>query len=193
MITGILTTGAFHEDGFADVCDAFGGGWTKEKILEIMKDSRLGTYGTIGLISILSVKFLLLLELLEYLISLSIEWPTILLLFIIAHAISRFMSVISIQLYPYVREEADSKSKPSAAQPLPLLAFLAATLFSLLPFFFFPLHFLIVIPVLILATFLLNRYFTKWIGGHTGDCLGTVQQVTEVLCYLMILQLWKYI
>src|SRR3982751_4013185 len=54
IIAGILTTGAFHEDGFADVCDAFGGGWTKEKILLIMKDSRLGTFGVIGLISILS-------------------------------------------------------------------------------------------------------------------------------------------
>src|SRR4028118_1536958 len=63
IIAGILTTGAFHEDGFADVCDAFGGGWTKEKILEIMKDSRLGTYGTVGLIAILSVKFFLLRDL----------------------------------------------------------------------------------------------------------------------------------
>src|SRR3954447_16259114 len=57
MIVGILVTGAFHEDGFADTCDAFGGGWTKEKILAIMKDSRLGTFGVIGLIAILSIKF----------------------------------------------------------------------------------------------------------------------------------------
>src|SRR4051794_21756033 len=42
IIATVLATGAFHEDGFADVCDAFGGGWTKEKILAIMKDSRLG-------------------------------------------------------------------------------------------------------------------------------------------------------
>ncbi|MEM8736528.1 MAG: adenosylcobinamide-GDP ribazoletransferase, partial [Planctomycetota bacterium] len=41
--------GAFHEDAFADTCDALGGGWTRERILEIMKDSRLGTYGTMGL------------------------------------------------------------------------------------------------------------------------------------------------
>src|ERR1044072_4994803 len=62
IIAGILATGAFHEDGFADVCDAFGGGWTKEKILLIMKDSRLGTFGVVGLISILASKFLLLRE-----------------------------------------------------------------------------------------------------------------------------------
>ena len=60
MITGILVTGAFHEDGFADVCDGFGGGWTREKILLIMKDSRIGAYGAIGLIAILGSKFLLL-------------------------------------------------------------------------------------------------------------------------------------
>src|SRR6186713_2527843 len=63
IIAGILTTGAFHEDGFADVCDAFGGGWTKEKILLIMKDSRLGSYGVIGMMAILFCKFLLLKEL----------------------------------------------------------------------------------------------------------------------------------
>src|SRR5215213_7826698 len=45
MMASVLLTGAFHEDGFADVCDGFGGGWTKEKILLIMKDSRLGAYG----------------------------------------------------------------------------------------------------------------------------------------------------
>ena len=44
MAASVLLTGAFHEDGFADVCDGFGGGWTKEKILMIMKDSRVGAY-----------------------------------------------------------------------------------------------------------------------------------------------------
>jgi adenosylcobinamide-GDP ribazoletransferase len=57
LLTGILLTGALHEDGFADVCDGFGGGWTKPKILEIMKDSRVGTYGLIGLIFLLLIKF----------------------------------------------------------------------------------------------------------------------------------------
>jgi len=60
MVAGILVTGALHEDGFADVCDGFGGGWTKEKILEIMKDSRIGAYGAIGLIALLATKFILL-------------------------------------------------------------------------------------------------------------------------------------
>jgi len=63
MIATVWITGAFHEDGFADVCDGFGGGWTKEKILTIMKDSRLGTFGVSGLIFILGLKFLALLHL----------------------------------------------------------------------------------------------------------------------------------
>ncbi|HAR72398.1 MAG TPA: adenosylcobinamide-GDP ribazoletransferase, partial [Flavobacteriaceae bacterium] len=45
MIASVLLTGAFHEDGFTDVCDSFGGGYGKEKILTIMKDSRIGAYG----------------------------------------------------------------------------------------------------------------------------------------------------
>lgn len=57
MISGILLTGAFHEDGFADVCDGFGGGWEKQRILEIMKDSRIGAYGVIGLTLLLLLKF----------------------------------------------------------------------------------------------------------------------------------------
>src|SRR6478609_3085615 len=57
IIAGILITGAFHEDGFADVCDGFGGGWTKEKILTIMKDSAIGAYGAIGLVLLFLLKF----------------------------------------------------------------------------------------------------------------------------------------
>src|SRR5258708_5864215 len=56
MAAGILITGAFHEDGFADVCDGFGGGWTKQKILDIMKDSHIGAYGVIGLILLFLLK-----------------------------------------------------------------------------------------------------------------------------------------
>ena len=194
MIASVLTTGAFHEDGFADVCDAFGGGWTKEKILEIMKDSRLGTYGTIGLIFILGTKFLLLRELLPMIghqpaVNLNI---TILATLLAAHASSRFMSVSSIQFFPYVTPDDVSKSKTSAAHKLSAGAFLLAFIFAVIPFFLLPLSFFLIFPILFLATFLLNRYFKKWIGGHTGDCLGTVQQSTELLCYLTMLLLWKF-
>jgi adenosylcobinamide-GDP ribazoletransferase len=191
MIASVLTTGAFHEDGFADVCDGFGGGWTKEKILEIMKDSRLGTYGTIGLLFMLGSKFLLLRELLGA----AGAGDSLLVVagcFLMPHAVSRLMSVLSIQLFPYVSEEATSKSKPSAAQKLSTGSLLTAAFFAAATFLLLPPLSLLVLPICGLATVWLNLYFRKWIGGHTGDCLGSVQQITEVLCYFFLLTLWNY-
>ena len=57
LIGGTLLTGAFHEDGFADVCDGFGGGYGKQQILDIMKDSRIGTYGALALLMAFTLKF----------------------------------------------------------------------------------------------------------------------------------------
>lgn len=63
MSASLWTTGAFHEDGFADTCDGFGGDWSKEDILRIMKDSRLGAYGVIGILLVLLLKYNALLSL----------------------------------------------------------------------------------------------------------------------------------
>ena len=57
LIIGVLVTGAFHEDGLADVVDGFGGGWTKQKILDIMKDSRIGAFGAISLVLLFLLKY----------------------------------------------------------------------------------------------------------------------------------------
>lgn len=191
IIAGIVATGAFHEDGFADVCDAFGGGWTKERILDIMKDSRLGTFGVIGLISILAAKFLLLKAIAGPFISTSSVVPLIG-VFLTAHALSRFMAVIAIQTSVYVFSEDKSKSKPLASRRLTGIEFISAGLFSLLPFISLPIHFLFIIVPALLTTFYLTRYFKKWISGYTGDCLGAIQQAAEVVCYLSIFLLWKY-
>ena len=58
MAATLLATGAFHEDGWADMVDGFGGGWTRERTLEIMKDSSIGSYGTIALALMLVGKFM---------------------------------------------------------------------------------------------------------------------------------------
>ena len=60
MAATIRATGAFHEDGWADTCDGLGGGWTREQVLQIMKDSRIGSYGAIGLVLLLLAKYLVL-------------------------------------------------------------------------------------------------------------------------------------
>lgn len=183
MIATIWITGAFHEDGFADVCDGFGGGFTKEKILTIMKDSRLGTYGTIGLVGMLATKYLAL-----------SAFPNQLLITLIAgHSISRFISTILLYLYPYVRDDLTSKAKPMA-HALKVSSLIINGIIGLLPLFFYNSYwiFLAIIPPFISMLFM-GRFFKKWIGGQTGDCAGATQQVAEVVFYLSILVLWKFI
>ena len=194
IIAGILTTGAFHEDGFADVCDAFGGGWTKEKILDIMKDSRLGTYGVAGLVLMLATKFILVRELALLLLpevgSFSLNF---LFLIIAVHATSRLMPVLTIQTSTYAYADDRSKSKPLASTKLATAELLLAISFTLIPFVFLPVTWLVIFIPAIIATLLLKRYFHRWIGGYTGDCLGAIQQTTEVVCYLTLIGLWKFI
>lgn len=200
IITGIFTTGAFHEDGFADVCDAFGGGWTKEKILAIMKDSRLGTYGVTGLIGILSAKFLLIKELPKFTpdlahpaLNIFLNYKNFLLIIIAAHSVSRLMPVFIIRGLDYVTDPDGSKSKPLASQKPGIGALLVATLFTAVPFIFLSWHFaLATIPVLLVA-YNVAIYFKKWIGGYTGDCLGAIQQVSELTFYLCALIVWRFI
>lgn len=200
IIAGILTTGAFHEDGFADVCDGFGGGWTKEKILLIMKDSRLGSYGVIGMIAILLVKFLLLKELPKF--TPSLEAPSLnifynyryfLLTLFAAHSVSRLMPVLVMRYYEYVADPDTSKSKPTAAQKPTFPALLVPIITALVPFVCMPWQFsLAILPVVYIA-FSLAKYFKKWIGGYTGDCLGAIQQVSELGFYLSTIIIWRYI
>lgn len=184
FVASILTTGAFHEDGFADVCDGFGGGWTKEKILDIMKDSRVGTYGLVGLILLMALKFTAL-----HSIALPLILPTI----ISAHAISRLNSVSLIYTDEYAREDLLSKAKPLATK-MSTADFLIACFFGLVPLVLMNnvYVFLSILPLISIKLYL-SKYFKKWIGGYTGDCLGTVQQVSEVIYYLSVLVIFKFI
>ena len=194
IIISVLTTGAFHEDGFADVCDGFGGGWTKEKILIIMKDSAIGAYGAIGLVLLFLLKFKLLSESI-LLFTNDPFYLQIFLLFISAHALSRLAAISIIFTHEYSRDDASSKSKPIAKNHT-WKEIIGSFFFGLLPLFvfsFFHYQFLLaLIPVFIMRYFL-ARYFQKWIDGYTGDCLGATQQVCEVVYYLSILLIWKFI
>jgi adenosylcobinamide-GDP ribazoletransferase len=209
MLTTILLTGAFHEDGLADACDSFGGGWTKEKILTIMKDSRLGTYGVIGLNASLSFKFLLLLELLEF-------YPitTVALILIAAHSISRLMATSVMQQLPYVQDIDTSKSKPLADRKLTITELLVLFLGAFIPMillysgdylnatilnfrntFMNPTVYILIAALIppVIARFFVARFYKKWIGGYTGDCLGATQQICEIAFYFGCLLLWKFI
>jgi adenosylcobinamide-GDP ribazoletransferase len=190
MLMNILLTGAFHEDGFADVCDGFGGGWTAPKILEIMKDSRLGTYGTVGILFMLAFKFELLRNLLNFFNT--DFWLLEIVIFLIsAHSVSRLLAATTLYTHSYVRENEDAKAKP-LAKKISLQNLLITIFLGILPVFFFVIIdlkfflmlFFVVVPLLYLIKILMSAYFKKWIGGYTGDCLGAIQQVTEIGFYL---------
>ncbi|WP_353483481.1 adenosylcobinamide-GDP ribazoletransferase [Haliscomenobacter sp.] len=188
MVVSIFLTGAFHEDGFADVCDGFGGGWTKMKILEIMKDSRVGVYGAAGLGLMLALKFALLQ---------SFSFNQAIVALCLAHPLSRFTALSLIYTHEYARDDASSKVKPVAKQ-LQFSELLIALGFALIPlavllYWEFDWGYLgVFLPLLVLQWYL-GRYFQKWIGGYTGDCLGATQQMAELLVLLYLSGLWKFI
>ncbi len=184
MVAGIFFTGAFHEDAFTDTCDGLGGGWTKQEILKIMKDSRVGAFGTIGIILILGLKFLCLWE---------IPYPQIPLILFLGHTVSRTVILIFRYGRPYVGEEETSKSKLIARTMTEKSLFIGLGL-GLAPVFFFLgwKGFWFLAPV-ILTQMAFGHYIFKRIGGFTGDCLGAIQQVCEVVFYLSSTVLWKYI
>jgi adenosylcobinamide-GDP ribazoletransferase len=155
MIASILATGAFHEDGFADVCDGFGGGWTKEKILLIMKDSRLGTFGVVGIALILLLKW----SSLKY-----FPVNTLMIALISGHAISRLNAVSLIYTDQYARDDDTSKSKPLATK-MSTGELIFAVIFGLAPLALFANIFVLLtlLPLLLLRWYF-SGYFKKWIG-----------------------------
>jgi len=187
MISTILLTGAFHEDGFADSCDAFGGGWSKQKILEIMKDSRIGTYGTVGLIFILAIKYFALLN---------VHIEQIPFVLFAAHALSRYSATGMIFFSKYARDDATSKTKP-VGKKLSSGDFLLALIFGSTPLLVFSyMHsywYLLIMATIIPVIYFLKRYFEKWIDGFTGDALGATQQISEIVFYLAYIVISSFI
>lgn len=192
MTAGVLTTGAFHEDGLADVFDGFGGGWTKEKILDIMKDSRVGAYGAIAIVFLLLLKFVGLSNLVA---TKQFSNFQVLILFLTYHSLARLAAINIVFTSLYSRDDETSKVKP-IAKTHSLVEILGAYFFGLLPLFilaFFNILFLIILLPLLLLVFFARQYFIKWIDGYTGDCLGAVEQLAELLIILTFVALCKYL
>ena len=187
-ITGILLTGALHEDGFADACDGFGGGWEPEQILSIMKDSRIGVFGALGLSLLFLTKISLMVDSFQHIKTAIIVF----LIFVNAHTLSRFMATCSVYFGRYARAVNDKKAKASALhQPMERNSLLIALGFTLLPFISLILliqNVLIAASpiILMIITWRAHTYFNRKIGGYTGDCLGAIQQLTEATFYLCI-------
>lgn len=174
MTASILITGGIHEDGLADCCDGFGGGWEKQQILKIMKDSSVGSYAVLGLVLALLLKYTALLEVQETL-----------LVMVCAHSLSRFMPLLLMRKLAYAGENEASKSKELAV-PLSNKDLSIALLPILLCFLFLPATFITVALSCLLLTYWLMGFFRRKIGGYTGDCLGFCQQLNELLIYLWL-------
>ena len=182
MAATIYATGAFHEDGLSDTADGLGGGWEKARILAIMKDSRVGSYGVVALIVALLGKFVLLTAVDAALVPIAL---------CAGHALSRFCATLVMATLDYARDDDSSKARSATGRPsLPSLVLAAC--FALLPLVFVPrAHVLSGVILVTLATVWLAGKFRRWLGGYTGDCLGAVQQVTELAFYLGFIAQWS--
>jgi adenosylcobinamide-GDP ribazoletransferase len=181
MAASLLLTGAFHEDGLADMADGIGGGMTLEKRLTIMKDSRIGTYGSAALIVALLGKFVLLKWLLN---SDSFSITTI---FLLGYACSRAIASSLIYNTPYVSDIDQSKSKPIAEQQSKMDVVIVF-IFGVLPVLWLPLPLIMALVLIGLSVrFLFKQWLLKRLGGFTGDCLGALQQVSELIIYIILI------
>ena len=178
MITTIIITGAFHEDGFSDTCDGFGGGWNRSQILTIMKDSRVGAYGVIGIIFALGLKFALLEALPDHMIVASL---------IIAHTVSRFLAISFIFTHDYARDDDTSKIRPLAYR-IRRIDFWFGIATTALTLMLLPLYTIIPIIIATLIVYIIaSKVLLAPLAGYTGDTLGAIQQMSELVVYLVIL------
>lgn len=189
MAATVYVTGAFHEDGFADSVDGLGGGWSKEQILTIMQDSRLGTYGALALFMMLFAKF----QVLN-----AMPAAHIACILVAAHALSRLCSVYVMATLAYAK--TSGKAKPLASQ-VTRRDLVVATVWGLLPILFMSNHLyphiesmraLLILTLswllsVSLVWFWWRNKIRRWLGGYTGDCLGAIQQMTELAFYLGVL------
>lgn len=181
-VFGVLLTGAFHEDGLADLADGLGGSMDRSRALEIMKDSRIGSYGAAALVLAVLAKVALLALLAQV-----DAWLAVVALFA-AHVTSRTVPLVVIRTLVHVGDTPQSKSKPLAeslsnsalAAGVLWWALAMALVVWLLPSA--PWAWAVLGALIGLAW--MWRLLNRRLQGFTGDGLGATQQVCEVLFYL---------
>lgn len=181
LVAGILSTGAFHEDGLADVADS-AGAFDLDRKLEIMRDSRVGTYGSLGLILGLLLRFVLIWELAQ--ISLGFATGAL----VLAHASSRWSSAYLLAFVDYARPEADNKAVADGVNSRLFFQATACLLLVLVvPAILISLWIYMALVVVWLATVICAAYFRSAFEGTTGDCLGAANVVIEIVCFTLVL------
>ncbi|MFP3869428.1 MAG: adenosylcobinamide-GDP ribazoletransferase [Syntrophobacteria bacterium] len=175
LLASVVGTGALHLDGLADLADALGGGWNRERRLEIMKDSHLGTFGAVALIVVLLCKWLAFSRLV---IAGSTFWVVLVLM------VSRAMLVDLTVRLPYARSEAGTAGAlvhgASARHRLAARAFTAVVAVVV----YGPLG----LGALVAAhslTWLFGNWCLRTLGGITGDLLGAGNELVETTLLLL--------
>ncbi len=172
---GMLLTGGFHEDGLADLADGFGGGRDKESKLEIMRDSRLGTFGALALLVVFAVKVAALAAM--------PRWPAVAAL-IAAHALSRAPLAIVTLALPYARAEGLAAT---AGKVEPVVCAIAAAIAIVVAFLCLSVANAVLAAIIATAAVAAVAFLAKrQIGGYTGDVLGAAQQIAETAVLLLL-------
>jgi adenosylcobinamide-GDP ribazoletransferase len=175
LASGAMLTGGLHEDGLSDTADGLYGGWTRERRLEIMKDSRVGSYGVLALVLVTLARWSALTAVLVF----GGHWAAL----VATGALSRAPMALVMALLPNARGEGLSHAtgQPSPATALAALAVAAVLAAALTGWAAVPLIFATLAVSLLLALSALRR-----IGGQTGDILGATQQLAEVACLAVL-------
>jgi adenosylcobinamide-GDP ribazoletransferase len=186
MAAMISATGAFHEDALADALDGFGGGWTRDRVLDIMKDSRVGSYAVVGVTLVLALKFAALLEISRA------GTGTVVRALITGHVLARWSSLPLAARLPYVRP-SDDNARASAGRPFSrgvttarLAAGTAIAALAVIGALGASASAVVAGGASLAVTGLAASYFSRRIGGITGDALGAANQIVELVVYLTL-------
>ncbi|KQW57504.1 adenosylcobinamide-GDP ribazoletransferase [Variovorax sp. Root411] len=180
----VMLTGAFHEDGLADVADGLGGSANRDRALEIMKDSRIGAFGALALVLALGLKCALLAVLAGH------GLQAVVVAIVGAHVLSRLMPLFLIRWLPYVGDSGASKAKPLAdaisGGALLIAVVWALPAVALLLYAHDVAHSVAAVLAAVVAAGWMARLFMRRLQGFTGDGLGATQQVCELAIYLAL-------
>ncbi len=180
ILAGIVITGGLHEDGLADCADGLGGVVDKERALEIMRDSRIGTYGTLALITTTGLRWVSLAGL-----SIASGFSAL----IIAHTASRAAISMAMKYSDYARQ---SGLGDQVSGRISNTEFLLTTLIAAAAAYIFG-EFLGLLALIagFAVTTLFLRYLIHRLGGYTGDGLGAMQQLCEITILITLSGLWS--
>ncbi|MBT3190555.1 MAG: adenosylcobinamide-GDP ribazoletransferase [Anaerolineae bacterium] len=173
IMAWVFFTRAFHLDGLMDTCDGLFGGFTTERRLEIMRDSRMGAFGVASGILVL---------LLKYTALISVPAHDLMPALVMATVIGRWTSPLVIVAFPYAREKGmGSAMKENARFPQLILA---TTIAALIAWFLAQTFGILLMLLSAFFAFLISLYIIRLLSGLTGDNYGTLTEITETLILL---------